>query len=181
MEAIDAVKTTAWEPSAAMSADPAALLADQTSASVQPGGSLGKNEFLNLLVTQLSSQDPLDPMDSTASIAQLAQFSALEQMQNVNTQLESQRHSSGLVDAMLLQDQTVEAQLSNGSTVQGTVERMTWMNGEMVLQMNGESIPMSSLIGLRLTAATPPPDTPVTPTAESTSSDSEESIEAIAD
>lgn len=48
---------------------------------------VGKDEFLNLLVTQLKYQDPLNPMDSTQFTAQLAQFSTLEQMTNVNTNL----------------------------------------------------------------------------------------------
>ncbi|NCC53563.1 MAG: hypothetical protein EOM20_20460, partial [Spartobacteria bacterium] len=38
------------------------------------GGTLGKNEFLELLTTQLTNQDPLEPVDNTEMIAQLAQF-----------------------------------------------------------------------------------------------------------
>ena len=49
---------------------------------------LGKEAFLELLVAQLSAQDPLNPMDSREFSAQLAQFSALEQMTNINTTLE---------------------------------------------------------------------------------------------
>lgn len=50
---------------------------------------MGKDDFLKLLVAQLQAQDPLDPQDSSDFSAQLAQFSALEQMQNVNTNLQS--------------------------------------------------------------------------------------------
>lgn len=49
--------------------------------------SMGKDEFLNLLVAQLQAQDPLNPMDSTGFTAQLAQFSSLEQLQNINASL----------------------------------------------------------------------------------------------
>ncbi len=48
---------------------------------------LGKDDFLNLLVTQLRYQDPLEPMKDSDFVAQLAQFSSLEQLSNINTLL----------------------------------------------------------------------------------------------
>lgn len=57
------------------------------SASVLPKKDLGKDDFMQLLTTQLRAQDPLKPMDSTEFTAQLAQFSSLEQLSNINTQL----------------------------------------------------------------------------------------------
>jgi len=53
------------------------------SQNAQPGDTLGKDAFLQLLVTQMKYQDPLDPQDNGEYLAQLAQFSALEQMTNV--------------------------------------------------------------------------------------------------
>lgn len=50
---------------------------------------LGKDDFLMMLVAQLKNQDPLNPMDGTQFATQLAQFSSLEQLSNMNTQLEN--------------------------------------------------------------------------------------------
>lgn len=44
---------------------------------------MGKDAFLNLLVTQLRYQDPLNPTADTQFVAQLAQFSSLETSQSM--------------------------------------------------------------------------------------------------
>lgn len=50
---------------------------------------LGKDEFLQLMIAQIQHQDPLEPMDNSESIAQQAQFSSLEQMQNLNKSMDN--------------------------------------------------------------------------------------------
>ncbi|MHB1310451.1 MAG: flagellar hook assembly protein FlgD [Gemmatimonadaceae bacterium] len=54
------------------------------------GGVMGKDDFMKLLITQMTNQDPLSPQDSAQMASQLAQFSALEQMTNINAALQSQ-------------------------------------------------------------------------------------------
>jgi flagellar basal-body rod modification protein FlgD len=55
----------------------------------KPDSSLGKDAFLQLLVTQLQHQDPTAPQADGEFIAQLAQFSSLEQLTGIQTQLQS--------------------------------------------------------------------------------------------
>lgn len=66
---------------------------------------LGKNEFLKLLTTQLANQDPLAPTDNQAFIAQLAQFSAVEQSEQMVSRLD------GLLMAQTAANQTATATL----------------------------------------------------------------------
>jgi flagellar basal-body rod modification protein FlgD len=51
------------------------------------GKTLGKEDFMTLLLKQLSYQDPLNPMDNTEFTAQLTQFSSLEELNNINSTL----------------------------------------------------------------------------------------------
>ncbi len=50
---------------------------------------LGKDDFLRILVTQLRNQDPINPVKGEEFAAQLAQFSSVEQLQNINANLEN--------------------------------------------------------------------------------------------
>ena len=58
-----------------------------TEYTANPGGQLGKHEFLKLLVTQMRNQDPMSPMNGDQMAAQLAQFSTVEQLTNMSDAL----------------------------------------------------------------------------------------------
>lgn len=58
-----------------------------TPVDTSPGGAMGKDQFLKLLVAQMKNQDPLNPMDGTQMASQLAQFSTVEQLQSANDTL----------------------------------------------------------------------------------------------
>ena len=93
--------------------------------------SLGKDDFLKLLITQLSNQDPTSPMDNTQFIAQMAQFSSLEQMTNMNQEF-------GKLNNMLVSSQavgtigkTVDVDVGGVKTT-GTVDAVTYGNNPQV-------------------------------------------------
>ncbi len=95
---------------AAAGADTSSALASFTSQS----GSLGKDDFLKLLIAQMKHQDPLKPMDDTAFVAQLAQFSSLEQQANTNKLLELvAQQQQGLAN------NTIVAMVGKNVTVKG--------------------------------------------------------------
>jgi flagellar basal-body rod modification protein FlgD len=79
-----------------------------------PGGALGKDEFLQLLTTQLKYQDPMNPMDGSKMASELATFSSLEQLVNINDALETTKTQQ---DIMLLAINNNVALSTIGKTV----------------------------------------------------------------
>ena len=61
--------------------------ATDTAAALSRTNGLGREAFLQLLVTQLQHQDPTQPQENGEFIAQLAQFSSLEQLTHIQQTL----------------------------------------------------------------------------------------------
>ena len=104
--------------------------ASKSQATNSDGSTLGKDAFLQLLVTQMKYQDPLDPQDNGEYLAQLAQFSALEQMTNVSEGLSNVSKLVGNIDTSVL-----VGQLSNmiGKDVQ-------WIKETTSTDENGKTV-----------------------------------------
>jgi flagellar basal-body rod modification protein FlgD len=103
--------------------------------SAAPGGDMGKDQFLKLLVAQLQNQDPMNPMQGDQMASELAQFSSLEQLQQINTTLSGQQSSTG---ALLGAIQATAAINTIGHTVTalGNQVQIGGTNGQSTVTAN---------------------------------------------
>ena len=101
----------------------------------QVSNELGKDDFLKLLITQLSNQDPTSPMENTEFISQMAQFSSLEQMTNMSTSFSKMASFINSSEAASTLGKTVELNVGDAS-VTGIVEGATRGENPQVL-VNG--------------------------------------------
>ncbi|MDY4467037.1 MAG: flagellar hook assembly protein FlgD [Treponema porcinum] len=96
---------------------------------------LGKDDFLKLLITQLSNQDPTNPMEDTQFIAQMAQFSSLEQMTNMNESFSKMASMINSSQAAATIGRTVDIDIGD-TTARGVVEATT-MGAHPQVMVNG--------------------------------------------
>ncbi len=97
---------------------------------------LDKNDFLKILITQLSHQDPTQPMDDKAFIAQMAQFSSLEQMTNMSEGMTKVANLIARSQAVSLLGNAVDV-ANGGETVSGVVDAVTAGDFPQIL-VNGQ-------------------------------------------
>ncbi len=96
---------------------------------------LGKDDFLKLLMAQLTHQDPMEPMDNSQFIAQMAQFSSLEQMYNVSNGFNKMASIMQSNEAAGTLGKVVELDVE-GEQVSGVVEGFTRGENPQI-QVNG--------------------------------------------
>ena len=95
-----------------------------STASNLQGNSLTQQDFLKVLLTQLTYQDPMKPMDNQQFMAQLAQFTTLQQTQQLNTNMETLIGNQSALQSVGLIGRTVDITTDSG-TVTGSVTALS--------------------------------------------------------
>lgn len=102
-----------------------------TSAPAAGASSLGLQDFMRILLTQLTYQDPLKPMDNQSFMAQMAQFTSLEQTQRLNDRVQQLIENQAALQSVSLIGRTVDVATSTGQAT-GTVSSLS-LQGEIPL------------------------------------------------
>lgn len=123
-----------------------------TQASAANQSSLGKDEFLKLMITQMQQQDPLNPMDNQAMVAQMAQFSSVEQMSNLNDNFKTANTIAQFMDSTGLLGKSVSvldpsSDPANPQVIESTVSSVSFtQDGPLLTLSNGLTTTVGDLI-----------------------------------
>jgi flagellar basal-body rod modification protein FlgD len=114
-----------------------------SSVAASSNSTLNQADFLKLLVTQMTSQDPLNPESDTQFAAQLAQFSALQEST-------AMAGSMSVMQAASLIGSTVNVQSLTDSTQQttGMVTGVDISSGTPQLLVNGQLYGLSQILSI---------------------------------
>lgn len=108
--------------------------------------SLNMQDFLQLLVAQITNQDAMNPMDNTEFISQMAQFSALQAMTNL-TEIAKQGQATSLIGKNV-----VVADYNNRGELdiqEGIVQKVTIYNNETKIYVNDREYDYSKVMEIR--------------------------------
>lgn len=126
---------------------------DPTAATRVPQKVLDQGDFLKLLLTQFTSQNPMEPMKDTAFIAQLAQFTALEQSKTMTADIAALRGQQQILQANGMLGRSVVLQAEDGALAHGAVTAVQIEAGTPKIVVNGQAYELGQV----LTIAQPQP------------------------
>ncbi|NRF91189.1 flagellar hook capping protein [Paenibacillus frigoriresistens] len=108
---------------------------------------LGKDDFLKILITQLQNQDPTQPLQDKEFIAQMAQFTSVEQLTNMAGEMKLMRQSLGFVSGLIGKSITWTNIDSSGASVEktGVIDSITFKDGNQYANVKGEEISLDKL------------------------------------
>lgn len=113
------------------------------------GQTLNQADFLKLLVTQMTSQDPMNPQSDTEFAAQLAQFSALQQSQNMATNMQALQANSLIGRTVTVTNPTNTTQQTTG-----IVSAVQVSSGDSQVLVNGNLYDLNQITAIVPTATT---------------------------
>jgi len=108
---------------------------------------LGFEELLNIVLTQLTYQDPLKPIDNFEFVSQLAQFSQIQQTETMSNSLTGILQAQSVSQATGLLGKTVDIP-AGPTTISGRVTAISFENGDARLTIETEDQRTISNIGL---------------------------------
>src|SRR3954454_1283598 len=108
-----------------------------TPATKAPNTTLGKDDFLKLLVGQLQHQDPLAPSDDQQWIGQMAAFSQLEQVSNTAETTQKIVDTLNVNGTLSLIGHSVTYLDQAGASHDGVVQTVDMTDGQASLTVGG--------------------------------------------
>lgn len=110
-----------------------------------PGSSLGQDDFLRLLATELQYQDPMNPTDDKDFMAQMAQFSALEQMQNVAGGVAQLGQQNDFAEAVGLIGREVGYTRADGTAASGVATGVSTSGGTVTIAVGADEVGLDAI------------------------------------
>ena len=107
--------------------------------------SLTEQDFLNLLVKQMTSQDPMNPMTNQDMLSQMVQFSTLQGNTTMQSTLAGLQSAQALLEANSMIGKQVNLQVDKSTTAQGVVSGVDLSSGTPQIVVNGQSYDLGTV------------------------------------
>jgi flagellar basal-body rod modification protein FlgD len=111
--------------------------------------SVSREQFLRILVAEMTSQNPLEPLDNADFMQQLVGLQSLEQTAALTDSLKTFERFLQMSSGSSMIGRTVKGLDASGDVVQGVVSRVTLEGGVVNVVIGTQKVPIGSVTEIR--------------------------------
>ncbi|HEX7898201.1 MAG TPA: flagellar hook capping FlgD N-terminal domain-containing protein [Planctomycetota bacterium] len=109
-----------------------------------------RDQFIRLLVAELTSQDPLDPVENGDFMQQIVAMQNLEQTSALTDGLRAFERFQQMASGSAMIGRQISGLTADGQSVSGTVASVTLQNGDVLATLaDGTRVPLGSVTEIR--------------------------------
>lgn len=111
------------------------------------------DQFMSLLLAQMTNQNPLEPMNDTEMVNQMVSMNSLTELQKISKAISSLAQTNQFVSASNLMDKKVTYVNDDKEKVSGVVKGVYLDGSNVYLKVDDKSVALSSITSVENTEA----------------------------
>lgn len=117
----------------------------ETSAPGRPNKELSEEDFMRILMAELSNQDPFEPVDNREFLGQLTQLKSYQAMADLSGGIKDLLLGSEITSASALIGLEVRGTADSGASVEGIVSKVAITDGRVRLVVGDEMVALANI------------------------------------
>jgi len=110
---------------------------------------LDSGQFMQILLAQLTHQNPLEPMDNAEMMSQFSQLNSLQELRDIHVAVDKLSSSNQVLYLASLIGKTVKVNRPDGNFLEGVVEEVITEKDNLQLRIGTEKVSVNDIIEIK--------------------------------
>lgn len=110
---------------------------------------LDADQFMQILLAQMTHQNPLEPMDNAEMMTQFSQLNSLQELREIHTSMDKLAASNQVIYLASLIGKTVKVNRTDGNVLEGVVEEVFTEKANPQLRVGTEKVSLDDVIEVK--------------------------------
>jgi flagellar basal-body rod modification protein FlgD len=110
---------------------------------------LDADQFMQILLAQMTHQNPLEPMDNAEMTTQFSQLNSLQELREIHTSMDKLAASNQIIYLASLIGKTVKVNRTDGNVLEGVVEEVFTEKDNPQLRIGAEKVSLDDVIEVK--------------------------------
>ena len=110
---------------------------------------LDSNQFMQILMAQLTHQNPLEPMDSNEMMSQFSQLNSLQELRDIHSAMDKVSVTNQTTYLASLIGKTVKVNRPDGKILEGVVEGVIANKDNPQIRVGNQTVDLSDVLEIQ--------------------------------